>query len=485
MSLRYRLFLWIGSLFIVAFILSFFWENYLTGRDLKKAEVGLRAELVQLSEQKREHIEEFLAAAIASAQKRSHQPLDADAEDVAQQLVLAMRQITFLVSGTKVLSAFSSDGEKFPDCQLPPDVLQKMLSAKSGTISWGGRSYFFLQMTPIPNVDLHFFLVNLEEVEFVLVHKLDKGAKKVLEEISLNMRMVAVVALFVVLLLLHRLSLRITRPISLLAKAAQSVGAGHLGVGAEHLEKIDLPKMSSSRHDEIASLCHSFAEMVQGLREKEKVKGVLNKVVSQEIAQEILKGSVHLGGEEKQVTVLFADIRNFTGLTQSMPPHEVIGLLNTCMTKISHLIDAHGGVIDKYVGDEVMALFGAPVVQQDSALQAILSALEMRAALQAWNEERKAQGLFAVEMGIGIHTGLMVAGNMGAENRLNYTVLGRNVNLTARLCSAAKGMEILMSKHTWEAPGVQARIVAEELPPMAFKGFDAPIPVYRVTGVKT
>jgi adenylate cyclase len=248
------------------------------------------------------------------------------------------------------------------------------------------------------------------------------------------------------------------------------------------LDAISLPLPSPKKKDEIATLCQSFEEMVQGLKEKEKVKGILNKVVSDEIAQEILKGQIHLGGEEKRVTVLFADIRNFTAMTQDMPPAQVIELLNTCMTKISACIDHHGGCVDKYIGDEVMALFGAPVVKKDSALQAVRAAQEIVAVLKAWNQERSGTGQPSVEMGIGIHTGNMLVGNMGAENRLNYTVIGSNVNLAARICSAAKGMEILISGDTLQEHGIKDAYLIEEIPPITLKGFSAPIALYRVQG---
>lgn len=150
------------------------------------------------------------------------------------------------------------------------------------------------------------------------------------------------------------------------------------------------------------------------------------------------------------------------------------------MTKISHVIDQHGGVIDKYVGDEVMALFGAPIDHGDSALRAIMSALEMVRVLQDWNEERSKEGLFKVEMGIGIHSGVALAGNMGAENRLNYTVIGSSVNLASRLCGIAQGMQILISKETLQEPHVQEKVVVKELPPTQLKGFEGKISIYQV-----
>ena len=234
-----------------------------------------------------------------------------------------------------------------------------------------------------------------------------------------------------------------------------------------------------------AHFYRTFSEMVDELKDKEKVRGVLNKVVSREIAEEILKGNVHLGGEERSVTVLFADVRQFTHLTEKMPPSEVIELLNTCMTKISHSIDEYGGVIDKFVGDEVMALFGAPVAREDSALKAIQSALAMVETLKEWNQVRKSSGQPPIEMGFGIHTGLVVAGNMGAENRLNYTVLGANVNLSARLCSMASPMQVLITDETLKSPGVAAAVDVKELPEMQFKGFSEKMTVYEVTRQKS
>ncbi len=129
-----------------------------------------------------------------------------------------------------------------------------------------------------------------------------------------------------------------------------------------------------------------------------------------------------------------------------MPPQETIQLLNECMTLISRVIEGEGGVIDKYVGDEVMALFGAPTTHPEHALRAVSTAMLMIETLKNWNETRVSKGLRAVEMGIGIHTGLVVVGNMGAEDRLNYTVLGANVNLAARLCETALSNQLIILK---------------------------------------
>jgi len=280
------------------------------------------------------------------------------------------------------------------------------------------------------------------------------------------------------LLILNNIAKRITKPITHLAKVTDDVGKGRL-------DAIVFPELSRKPTDEVYKLYHAFYGMVEGLKEKEKVRGVLNKVVSQEIAEEILKKSIHLGGEEKVVTVLFADIRNFSGISEKMDPKHVISMLNTCMTKVSEKIDEFDGVIDKYVGDEVMALFGAPLEKPDSALQSIKCALAIVEELKQWNKERKNEGLASIEMGIGIHTGVVVCGNMGAENRLNYTVLGANVNLASRLCANAKPLQILVSQGTLDQEHIKDQLEVQPLSPVTPKGFTEPVNVYEVKGIKT
>jgi class 3 adenylate cyclase len=399
-----------------------------------------------------------------------------DADILLQRLVLAVREAAILFLGTP-LSAYDSNGEKIIACKQLPLPFSQMVASKSGIVPWRGENYFFLNIKPFPDIDLHVFLLDPEDKEFALLHDLETGSQKVVKSILLNIHIAGLVGLILAILLLHNISRRITKPIIQLAKATDDVVEGRL-------DQIKLTLPPLKHDDEVAVLCHSFEEMVKGLQEKEKVKGVLNKVVSREIAQEILKGTIRLGGEEKIVTVLFADIRDFTQLTQNMKPKDVIDLLNTCMTKISQIVDKNGGVIDKYVGDEVMALFGAPISCNDAALKAVRSAIEMVDSLKQWNRERASHGRSTIDIGVGIHTGTMLAGNMGAENRLNYTVIGSNVNLAARICSAAKKMEILISKDTLNEPFVKDSIVYEEIPLNTFKGFDKPVTVFRVQGLK-
>lgn len=400
-----------------------------------------------------------------------------NANSLLEDLAVSTNLRAFLVHKEEIIAGLTKEGEPIEDPQKNLPFDPAMLKNTGGVIEFQGTKYYYLQLTPFKNIDIHFFLLDLEENAFALVNWVNTGVRAIIDSVSTNMRLIALVGLALVLILLHKVAANITKPITTLAKATERIAAGQL-------ENIDFPSPPKGKNDEIAILCTSFAEMVIGLREKEKVKGVLNKVVSPEIASVILKGQIHLGGEERRVTVLFADIRSFTKMSAKKDPEEVIKLLNVCMTKVSQVIDQFGGVIDKYVGDEVMALFGAPLASETSALQAVESGREIVRVLEEWNRERTQKGEEPVTMGIGIHTGNVVVGNMGAENRLNYTVIGSNVNLAARLCSAAEGMEILISKETLSEPHVAEKIEVEKLPPKQLKGFDESFILYRVVGGK-
>lgn len=410
-----------------------------------------------------------------SEERLGYLTLGVNADSIGQRLAFALHRMAVLIHNGKAFGAFGSEGT--PITQGVDFSFIEAAKENSGIVCWKNENYFYVRVQPFPEVDMYFYLLNPAEKEFALLYDLEAGSKKVVDAIRLNIHVSGLVALIIAILLLHNISRNITRPIVQLAKATGDIAEGNFDKAISSLPP-------QKHKDEISVLCHSFEEMVKGLQEREKVKGVLNKVVSREIAQEILKGSVHLGGEEKRVSVLFADIRGFTKMTQSMQPKEVIDLLNTCMTKISRVIDKNNGVIDKYVGDEAMALFGAPVSRGDDAFNAIKSAIEMVESINEWNRERNIKGEPSVEIGIGIHTGQVLAGNMGAENRLNYTVIGSHVNLAFRVCSIAKKMEVLITKDILNEPNIRERVEYVALPAMEFKGFDNPVEIFRILGIK-
>ena len=193
-------------------------------------------------------------------------------------------------------------------------------------------------------------------------------------------------------------------------------------------------------------------------------------------------GDGELGGEIRAVTVLFADIRGFTPLTEKMDPKDVIRLINEYMTVLSHIVDEHEGIIDKYVGDHIMALFGAPVSHPNDVEMAVRAVVAMVEAVQHVNADRLQRGEPEVRVGIGMHTGRVIAGTMGSPDRLVYTVLGPNVNLAARVCAAAQPYQVLITEATFQA--VKDILTVTALEPIAAKGFSVRIPVYAVESVK-
>jgi adenylate cyclase len=266
------------------------------------------------------------------------------------------------------------------------------------------------------------------------------------------------------------LSRSLTRPVRALVAATGRVAAG----------AYDTEVKVASR-DEMGTLADAFNDMTRGLLLRERYRSVLNKVVSQDVATELMRGDVELGGENRLVTVLFADIRGFTAHTEGMEPQQVIGLLNECMEHLSRAIDAEGGVVDKFIGDEVMGVFGAPVTQDEHARRAVAAAVRMRAGMAEFNASRTSRGEVPLGVGVGINSGVAVAGNMGSSNRLNYTVVGDAVNLASRLAGQAKAGEILVSGATLRLAG--AGVVAPPLGGRALKGFSTEVEVYAVESV--
>jgi adenylate cyclase len=219
----------------------------------------------------------------------------------------------------------------------------------------------------------------------------------------------------------------VSQPVQQLAAYTRHVATG------DYTQRIELP-----REDELGQLATAFNQMTAGLAERDKVRDLLGKVVSPEIATQLLHSGVQLGGEEREVTILFSDLRNFTTMSEKMAPTEMLALLNRYLDRMSTIIEKHGGVIDKYIGDAIMALFGAPVTDPGAPGKAIAAAREMAQALDTLNRELVAEGRPVLAFGIGINTARVVAGNMGSKTRLNYTVIGDGVNLASRLESLTK-----------------------------------------------
>jgi len=265
----------------------------------------------------------------------------------------------------------------------------------------------------------------------------------------------------------------VSQPLQQLAAHTDLVAAG------DYTRRIDLP-----REDEIGQLAGAFNHMTAGLAERDRVRDLLGKVVSPEIATQLLHSDLQLGGEEREVTILFSDLRDFTGLSEKLPPTEVLALLNRYLDRMSRAIEEHGGVIDKFIGDAIMALFGAPVNQPDAPARAIAAALAMQRALADFNRELAAEGRPALAIGVGINTARVVAGNIGSARRLNYSVIGDGVNVAARLQALTRdpvyATNIVVSAHTIRASAPPFAV--RDLGTVAVKGRAEPVAIYAIDG---
>ncbi|RYD38472.1 MAG: HAMP domain-containing protein [Verrucomicrobiaceae bacterium] len=231
------------------------------------------------------------------------------------------------------------------------------------------------------------------------------------------------------------------------------------------------------RKDELGTLSESFNEMAEGLQQRERFRSILVQGTDYEVAQRLIE-SPALGGERRDVSVLFCDIRGFTAVTDGMVPEDIISMLNEHMTVLTECVHKHHGVVDKFVGDLIMAVFGAPESGGDDAGNAARCALEMVERRRTLNTVTAHPLL---EVGIGIASGPAVAGCMGSENRLNYTVLGVRVNLASRLCSNAAPGTVLIDSITVHR--LELRAVGKLLEEQCFKGFSQPMRPFRLEGM--
>lgn len=243
---------------------------------------------------------------------------------------------------------------------------------------------------------------------------------------------------------------------------------------AHAIEQGDYEVRVPETRDEMGRLARAFNDMAAGLALQEKYRSVLNAVADRQVAERLLENREALSGELRNVSILFCDIRGFTRLSEGMSPQDLIVLLNAHMTALTHIAYAHGGVVDKFVGDLIMVLFGAPVSTGRDAEQAVACALAMLAERRRMNEG----AAHPLEVGIGIATGDVVAGCMGSEQRLSYTVLGHRVNLASRLCSMAGPGEIMTDAET--ARDLPPHIPVTTVDPMRLKGLSEPVAVCRV-----
>lgn len=227
--------------------------------------------------------------------------------------------------------------------------------------------------------------------------------------------------------------------------------------------------------DEFAELYQGFNHMTDGLREREHLHDAFGRYVSPELAERVLSGELNMEGKLVQATVMFVDIRGFTALSEKLSATQIVEMLNRFFAQVEPIIKAHGGWINKFLGDGFMVTFGAPVPYDDHALRAVHTALAIREQSKQFTEP-------VIKIGIGIESGEMVAGSIGSPERLEYTVIGDTVNVASRIESLNKemGTEILISHNVYAAAHLMLNGTAQMMPPAQVKGKAQPVQVYSI-----
>ncbi len=277
----------------------------------------------------------------------------------------------------------------------------------------------------------------------------------------------AIIFAWVGIWLAFLVSSNLTRPLANMTAALKRIRDGYFDT-----------RVRVTTNDELGYVGDTINEMAAGLREREFIRETFGKYVSAEVRDEVLSRNIPLDGEIRDVSVLFADLRNFTPLVERVAPQAVVQIINRYFEAMAAAISAHGGLILQFIGDEIEAVFGAPIALADHATCAMTAAMAMNRGLEAVNTEIVAQGHAPLQHGIGIHSGSAVAATIGSSDRLSYALVGDTVNVAARLQDANKqhGTSITVSADTYRR--LSEPFPLRQLPPTPLKGKTESIDIF-------
>jgi adenylate cyclase len=359
-------------------------------------------------------------------------PIDDDtARDLGQT---TGTRISFLTHATVFASSLTRD-ERTTALPLTRGKLARVLESLDGAratfLTHADGARMLSALIPIE--------AELEQPLFVLVQASYDAALGPLGKLPQWVTAIGLVALLLALLAGGVIASGIAAPLGALAQAMGAVLAGDLS-----------RRVSLARGDEVGFLGRAFNEMVSGLEEREHVKDLFGRFVSREVAAALLGGELPLGGERRQVTILFQDVRGFTALAEQTAPDVLLRVVNRLFTAMVEAVEGEGGVIRQFVGDGVMAMFGAPIEHDDDPERAVRAALGMVARLPAVNASLRAEGIPPLRVGVGIHTGDVITGRVGPDQRSEYGIVGDAVNVASRIEGLTRDLDatILVSSET-------------------------------------
>jgi adenylate cyclase len=278
------------------------------------------------------------------------------------------------------------------------------------------------------------------------------------------------------LFLIFIFTMTLIKPIEILATIIKVVARGNFSVSARRLIK---------SKDEVGDLAVAFDKMTEGLKERDKVKTLFSKFHGSTIAEDLMNKKIGIGGSNKEVTVFFSDIRGFTNFSESRTPEEVVEMLNEYFGIMVRIIQQNHGIVDKFIGDAIMAVWGAPKGSGRDPFNTVKACLEMRKGLEELNRKRIAKGTPPIMIGMGVHTGRAISGTIGSDERMEYTVIGDAVNMASRIESSTKafGVDLLVSEST--AHLIEGEFALDLAGSAEVKGKAQPLKLYRVVGYKS
>jgi len=416
------------------------------------------------------HQNELLGEMIVEQFARSaSEPLMAD-DTFNLELLVSQQEKNDLIVGMYI---FDLDGQKVASAGPPPETksLRSAMQAKDAGQSdrkrlfWrqsDGDAISFLTPIRFQNTDVGYALLSIDR----------QPLKRYLKELinALIATTIGLIALgaFLAFPLAHRLF----RPIQQLVAVGEAIDRG---------ETNDLVA-AEQRRDEIGKVLDSFQRMARGLEEKKTAEKALSKYVDPSVAERILSGldTQQLGGITADGSVLFCDIVGFTELSENLAPEQVANLLNDYFRYFLLISSSCQGTVDKFIGDCIMILFGVPEKDEQHALHAVTCAVMIETIAQQINHKREANNEITVQFRIGINSGSMLAGNVGSEERMQYTVVGDVVNVASRVCALANPGGILLTGETVKQPGIDHLVKPVDMKPLQVRGRKIPITSYEI-----
>ncbi|NDE63892.1 MAG: adenylate/guanylate cyclase domain-containing protein [Chlamydiae bacterium] len=397
-----------------------------------------------------------------------------DASKFLQKVAIATQESTFLVVGDKVLRAYKPDGSVERQIMLTPDIISRMKKYPHGVTQDAlGNEYIFFRIQPYQDMDMELFVFKLKSNEIDILQNLARDIKNLLRSLTLEMYVFGMILSIAIIALLYYLLSSVLKPIITLADTVEKVGRGKE-------ENINFEGSLEDQPDELRALYSNFDAMLKRMKDGERSKNVLNKFLAPEIAEKILSDESSLHGKQVLATVFFFDFRKFTELTEAMPADQMIQMLNSYFNEIVLILKRNHGIIDKFQGDAILAVWGVPDENPQGPLYSVRAALEIQKRIKELNEIRKKESKTTMEAGIGIHYAKVTEGIMGSSDHSEFTVIGSAVNIASRVCDEASGGEIWITTNVYDQ--VVGQVVVECVGEHKFEGISQPYTLYKVTG---